>query len=89
MKLTDRKAIRIALHIAIDTEEALIDAYRNSFTGQVPEEESGVIIARRNVTAFKRCLQRYYGEGGNEYKPKAGESVSIFELMKNPDKDNG
>jgi len=57
---TDRKAVLVALRIAIDAEESLIDAYRNHFTGAVDETEPGVKIARRNIADFKRVLRNRY-----------------------------
>lgn len=59
--MTDKRAMRTALMIAIDTELALIDAYRDGFSGKVNENEEGVKIARRRITAFERVLDRYFG----------------------------
>lgn len=77
--LTDRKAIFIALRIAIDTEEALIDAYRG-YKG-IDETEPGVIGARKNIKAFKRVIERYYPEWTVE-KVRPTKTISVFEAVK-------
>lgn len=76
-RLTDRVAIAIALRMAIDYEDSLIDAYSNVTDS---EKEEGVIIARRNIAAFKRVQQRY--GLGVEKRPDGGKPVSIFEILK-------
>jgi hypothetical protein len=78
-RYTDRQAIRVALELALDTEEAMCESYRDH-NGKVMEQESGVIIARRNIAAFRRVLDRYYG--GRQPKPNGGEPVSILQLMR-------
>ena len=80
-QLTDKAAIKIALFLAIDTEMAMIDSYRDH-DGKIIEGEMGVQLARRNVAAFQRVLDRYYG--GARRKLPTGEPVSIHELMKAP-----
>jgi len=75
MALTDRKAIRLALNIAIDTEESLIDAYDNN------AKEESVKRAKQNIAAFKRVLDRYFG--GRRPDPLAkGKFVSLTDLLK-------
>jgi hypothetical protein len=74
--LTDRKAIRLALEIACDTEEALVDAWDND------DQEKSVVQAKRNIAAFKRVLDRHFG-GRQLHKHEVGKSVSLLELLKN------
>ncbi len=54
-RLTDKQAVRIALSVAIDTEESLVDAYKGD------ETEPAVQEAKRRIAAFHRVLERYYG----------------------------
>lgn len=58
-KLTDKQAIRVALSLAIDYEESLIDSY--SSVSDSAEKEDVVGRAQKRIDAFKRVLQRYYG----------------------------
>lgn len=59
-KLTDKQAIRVALNLAIDYEESLIDSYR-TVPNEDPEKIDVVGRAQKRIDAFKRVLQRYYG----------------------------
>ena len=86
-RYTNRAAIRVALELALDTEEAMCDAYRDGITQKIMEHEPSVIIARRNIAAFKRVLNRYYG--GRQPKPDGGEPVSIFRLLREGGEGNG
>jgi hypothetical protein len=54
MALTDKKAIRLALHQAIDYEDGLIDAYGNN------PDEPAVQDAKKHIAAFRRVLKRYF-----------------------------
>lgn len=77
--LTDRKAIFLALNIAIDTEESLIDSY-SGYNG-IDETEQAVIHARKNIKAFKRVIERYYPDLSlKEVKP--GKTISVFEALR-------
>ena len=81
-RLTDKQAIRIALLVARDTEESLVDAHRDHLTREVDESEQGVRIARRRIKAFERVLDRYYpGWRDDESRIEKGRPVSIFRLM--------
>lgn len=73
-RLTDQKAIRTALFIAIDTEESLIEAYGGE------KSEAAVQNAEKNIAAFQRVLDRYYA-GARRKKPSSGKIVSILSLM--------
>ena len=84
-RLTDKEAIKVALWLAIDTENSLIDAYRDQHTGTVPDHEPGVQIARRRIAAFQRVLDRYYG-GARSAPLPGGKPVSIYKLMTAPDR---
>lgn len=75
---TDRRAIRLALEIAIDTEESMIDAYN------MDESHEAVKDARRNIESFKRVLDRYYG-GGREDPFAGAKKISVFDLLKDVD----
>jgi hypothetical protein len=81
-KLTDKNAIKVALLVAIDTEESLVDAYRSPHTGKVDETEPGVIIARNRIFAFKRVLKRYYGITESPDPLKDAKVISLSDLMK-------
>ncbi|AIK68468.1 hypothetical protein P10VF_255 [Rhizobium phage vB_RleM_P10VF] len=54
MALTDKKAIIMALHMAIDYEQSFIDSYRNN------SEEPAVQASRKHIAAFRRVLARYF-----------------------------
>ncbi|QIG68150.1 hypothetical protein EVB55_215 [Rhizobium phage RHph_Y68] len=54
MALTDKKAIKMALHMAIDYEQSFIESYRNN------SEEPAVIASRKHIAAFRRVLARYF-----------------------------
>ena len=77
-RLTDKKAVCRALHFAIEWEESVIDAYHND------EKEEAVQMARRNIAAFTRVLDRYYG-GRRTMIPSGLKSISIFELLRRED----
>lgn len=82
--LTDKKAIEIAIWIAIDTEESLIDAYRHQFTNEIDETEGAVINARKNITAFRRVLSRYYPQSSDSRRgitKAAGRPISILKMI--------
>lgn len=74
MRMTDRKAVEIALRIAIDTENDLIGGFSH-----MPnmDKEPGVITARRRVAAFRRVLSRYY----------EGKPLSLHEIFAEKMKD--
>lgn len=76
-KLTDRAAVRLALYLAIDYENSLIDAYRNGYVDNNgvyhknaihPDNFDTTNSAAQNVEAFKRVLERYYGEKYTPFK---------------------
>lgn len=79
-RFTDKKAVRLALFIAIDTETQTIEAYRYDRT------EDAVQNAERNIAAFRRVLARYYGETEHPMDKRIqGEKVdarSIGALLK-------
>jgi len=80
-RLTDKKAIWIALNLAWDTEQSLCEAYGNDQT------EEAVQHAQRRMEAFDRVGQRYYGatpSGRPMDRFPKGKPVSIFELFKQP-----
>lgn len=56
-RLTDRKAVEIALRIAIDYELDLQDAVHND------KDDLGYQIAARRIKAFRRVLKKYYEDG--------------------------
>lgn len=74
-RMTDKNAIRVALLIAIDTEESLIDAYGGN------RDEVGVQIAAKRIAAFKRVHERYFGALPGDPMP-ATRTVSIMTLMR-------
>lgn len=78
-RLTDRAAIRIALSIAIDSEEALIDGYSHF---PAPEKEASVVQSRKLIAAFQRVLDRYYGGKRAGAIIDNGERVSIYDILK-------
>lgn len=80
-RITDKRAVLIALHLAIDTEKSLIASHRNAHTGHLNEDEPGVIRARHNIEAFNRVLDRYYG-GKRPTATETGEPISILQLMR-------
>lgn len=83
-RLTDRQAVFRALHVAMESEYALIDAYRSEITKEVPESEQAVIDARRNIAAWQRILRRYYGsaEHPTDKKLRGARYVPINEIWK-------
>jgi len=87
-KLTDKNAIRVALNLAIDYEESLIDSYR-TVPEQDPERQDVVERAQKRIDAFKRVLQRYYGvKYQNPLLKDVGKPISLMSLLKGPG-DNG
>jgi hypothetical protein len=80
MALTDGKAIFLALQIAIDTEESLIDSY--SYYGKIDETEPSVIGARKNIAAFNRVLSRYFkGRELKKNKLEDGKVISLWDML--------
>lgn len=76
-RLTDKRAIQIALNIAIDTEDAMIDAYGDDKTA------AGAVQARKNIDAFKRVLTKYYGGPKKDPLLASGaKRINIFSLFK-------
>jgi hypothetical protein len=71
-RLTDKRAVFNALHIAIDTELSLIDAYK------FDKNEPGVKAAERNITAFRRVLKRYYGSAVHPLDKQIAEMPAHF-----------
>jgi hypothetical protein len=80
VRLTDRAAIRLALLLAIDTEESLVHAYEDP-SGKIPEREPGVILARRNIAAFERVLDRHFN-GARKPKLSGGKTISLSEMLR-------
>ncbi|QIG73990.1 hypothetical protein PP935_gp215 [Rhizobium phage RHph_N34] len=92
MALTDKKAIRMALHLAIDSEKSLIDGYNNR------AEEPAVIDAKKNIAAFRRVLKRYFPNQqktpmdqmiDDGLKDGSIKHVNIYDLMKGKVPDRG
>ncbi|QIG69787.1 hypothetical protein EVB81_218 [Rhizobium phage RHph_I46] len=92
MALTDKKAIRMALHIAIDSENAIIDAY----SGRI--DEPAVINAKRHIAAFRRVLKRYFPSQqktpldqmiDDGLKDGSIQYVNIYDLLKGKTLDRG
>lgn len=79
-RLTDRRAVYRALHIAIETEEALIESWMPpSYLPDGPLRDQHLAdtkpnrqIHERNIAAFRRVLDRHYG----------GQRVTIFDELK-------
>lgn len=81
-RMSDDKAIQVALHIAIDTEISLIDAYSSAWDGTVSASEPAVKRARRNIASFKRVLRQRYGiEYADPAKKFGGKPVPINSVM--------
>lgn len=78
-RLTDKKAIKVALHLAIDVEESLIDAY-SDVPKDDPLRKESVGRAQRNIDAFKRVLDRYFG--GHKRLVVSGKAVSLVQVLK-------
>lgn len=57
-RLTDRKAVYIALVLARDYELQLIDAHKGLENFETHET---VIHCRRRIAAFERVMNRYFG----------------------------
>lgn len=91
-RLTDAAAIKLALHMAIDSEDSLIDAYDHM--RDTPEGQKAVSAAQKNIDAFRRVLKRYYAEprspGEIALDGAKVVTVSIYDLMKGkiPDPDS-
>jgi hypothetical protein len=71
-RLTDKRAVFNALHIAIDSEKSLVDAYKHD------KNEPSVQAAERNITAFKRVLKRYYGSEVHPLDKQIAEMPAHF-----------
>lgn len=83
-RITDKKAILLALNMAIDYENAYIDSY-----GHIPDNDDHKIEAtgraQRNVDAFKRVREKYFGIPVEDGK-KPGKTVSVKTLLRSLDK---
>ncbi len=63
-RLTDREAVRRALMFGAEWERSLIDAYRDqsgSLNHLDDENQRVVDDCRKNIQAFRRVLDRYFG----------------------------
>jgi len=63
-RLTDREAVRRALLFGTEWERSLIDAYRDqsgSLNHLDAENQRVVDDCRKNIAAFKRVMERYFG----------------------------
>lgn len=88
--MTDDKAIQVALHIAIDTEISLIDAYSSAWDGTVSAKEPAVKRARENISAFKRALKQRYGVSYSDPAKKlGGKAVPLRMVMNAPPREFG
>lgn len=56
--MSDREAVRLALHLAILWEDSLMDAN----VGDDPAQQKTRINCRQNMADFKRVLRRRYSE---------------------------
>lgn len=79
--LTDRRAIRLALSIAIDEEMAAIDAYSGVSDGSGDEARKQ---ATKNIAAFRRVLERHFGDGQSSLERMlvGTKSVSLAKCMR-------
>jgi hypothetical protein len=81
MVLTDKRAVRVALDIAIESEKNLIDCYHGN------REEEAVQDAEKNIAAFRRVIKRHYNEPGKTFKElmlDGTETVDIYDIKKEP-----
>ncbi len=67
-KLTDRQAVLRALHAAIEAEESIIDSWMppdwapDEYKRQhIAGNSEQISLHQRNIEAFTRVLDRYYG----------------------------
>ena len=79
-RMTDHRAIRLALRYAIDWEECSIDSATSQFQAPDPETQAQIDQYQRNIAAFKRVLDKYFG-GARPRKLPTGKAVSLRELL--------
>jgi hypothetical protein len=86
----DKKAIKLALHMAIDYEDAYIDAHRNLYVedgitreGFQPEDRDMMAKAKHNVSEFTRVLAKLFLENpASVTLAKNLKTISFAELMR-------
>ena len=95
-RITDEKAIELALKTAIDYEKSFIESYRDRHTGVVDTGDEvtrrAVDHSRRLIKAYRRVLQRHFGTTSSiqeeiDEKLKDNPSVSVYDLSRDPPAD--
>jgi len=74
-RLTDRRAIKLALFLARDTEDSMIDAYTD-------KKDPAVLQARKNIAAFERVLNRYFDGARPADLMKSAKIISVSDMLR-------